>query len=635
LAESKENYQLLFDNINDAVFVLEYNWKDKQTGRFLVVNAVACERYGYTQEEFLTMRPQDIDDPAASALIPEALRKLAEDGYTVWEGLHHTKSGRIIPVEISNVLFDYHGQPTILATVRDISERKQVEEKIMEVTRRLQLATNAGRLGIWEWDITTNALIWDERMLELYGLTPATFINVLESWIKCLHPDDCLTAQSVLHTAVASGCDYDSEFRVVHPDGTVRHLRAHAAIVLDPAGHPLRMVGFNQDITEQKQAQQALQLAKDAAERANSAKDEFLAKLSHELRTPLTPVLLAVADLEDEPGLPDNVRSDLAMIHRNIDLEAHLINDLLDVNRIMQGKLTLHRETLDLHQKIHDALSYVNRDLVKKQIKLTLQLSAQQTDIDGDPARVQQIFWNLLSNAIKFTPEAGAVSVRTSNTPDNQVLVEISDTGLGIKPEMLARLFEPFQQGEQQITRRFGGLGLGLAICKTLVDMHGGSIVATSTGLDQGSTFTVQFPVVKLVPRPPVPPTTVPKTTVPSQAKQRILFVEDHPDTALLVVRFLTHWGYKVDQVDTVAAALQHAEAGFDLLITDLGLPDGSGYDVMRKLSEKGPVKALVTSGFGMDIDQQRSRDAGFHAHLTKPVDFRELHGLLQKLLGT
>ena len=385
---------------------------------------------------------------------------------------------------------------------------------------------------------------------------------------------------------------------------------------------------------ERRQAEESLRCAKEAADTANHAKDDFLAKLSHELRTPLTPVLLATSQLLSQTDLPAATRDDLAMVQRNLDLEARLLDDLLDVSRILNGKMSLHREVIDIHQKIKETLTIVSASIQARGLHLIVDLQATHSHVDGDPARVQQAIWNLLSNAIKFTPESGHITITTAND-DGHVLVHVADSGMGILPELLPRLFDAFEQGSRLTTRHYGGLGLGLTICKSVMEMHGGSISAKSQGPGHGSTFTLRFPTVTLPAATAPVPAAAPGDMVPSRTL-RVLLVEDHADSARLLSRVLRSWGYEVQLAHSVASALAAASVeAFDLLISDLGLPDGSGHDLMRQLAAKGPVNAIAVSGYGTEEDVGRSKDAGFAEHLTKPVTPASLRAAIQRIIAS
>src|SRR5256714_242677 len=364
--------------------------------------------------------------------------------------------------------------------------------------------------------------------------------------------------------------------------------------------------------------------------RSNLAKDQFLAMLSHELRTPLTPVLASALALESEQGLPENIHESLHMIRRNVELEARLIADLLDLTRISKGKVQLNFEVDDAHRLLHNALEIYQSEIVRKQLTLRLDLAAQKVHLRADPARLQQIFWNLINNAVKFTPDGGQISISTSNDSDGQFHVQIADSGLGIEPETLPKIFDAFEQGSRT---QFGGLGLGLAISKNLVEAHKGSIRVESAGRDKGTKFSLAFPTCQKPDRDAVP--TV-RRQVSQRQSMRILLVEDHEDTNRSLTNLLRRRGYYVQSAASLQSALElSAKEEFDVLISDLGLPDGSGIELMQKLSSARPLVGIALTGFGMEEDIRKTREAGFKYHLVKPIDLTKLDQLIQQSVAT
>lgn len=369
----------------------------------------------------------------------------------------------------------------------------------------------------------------------------------------------------------------------------------------------------------------AAQKARAEAERANLAKDNFLAMLSHELRTPLTPVLTSALVLESE-ALPENIRESLQMIRRNVELEARLIDDLLDLTRISKGKVQLSLEVVDAHRLLRNALEICQEEIDQKHLNLHLDLAAQKFWLKADPARLQQIFWNLIKNAVKFTPNGGELRVSTRDESENRFGVEISDTGIGINPEALPKIFDAFEQGERT---RLGGLGLGLAITKSLVETHHGTITARSEGRNKGATFTAIFPVSTEVADTAEP---AQPTATKERQSMHILLVEDHVDTNRSLTTLLRRRGYKVQPAVSVQSALDLAATErFDVLISDIGLPDGSGIDLMRSLQGTGSFLGIALTGYGMEEDIRKSYDCGFNHHLVKPVDLNKLDHLIQQ----
>jgi len=384
-----------------------------------------------------------------------------------------------------------------------------------------------------------------------------------------------------------------------------------------------------------------------ALSKANRTKDQFLAALSHELRTPLAPVLMMTQALEADESLPHAAREDLALIRRNVELEARLIDDLLDVTRVAHGKLTVNPRPVDAHEAIRQAYNTCRAGERHRRLDaLTLELGAARPWVHADPARLQQVVWNLLKNAIKFTPEGRPIVLRTRNVNgadgDDELVIEVVDAGRGIDPDLLPRIFNAFEQGEGAVTRQFGGLGLGLAICKAVVDLHGGRIEALSEGPDRGATFRVHLKTIAH--RPPIKmrescgaATEPPATTTAARRPLRILLVEDDAGTATIMARLLGRYQHSVKTATTVRSAMETADecAGqFDLLISDLGLPDGSGHVLMEEIRRRYAIPGIALSGYAMEEDLRLSSEAGFSAHLVKPVDLGELTATIDRLAG-
>jgi PAS domain S-box-containing protein len=415
-------------------------------------------------------------------------------------------------------------------------------------------------------------------------------------------------------------------------DGSIKHVLIDCTALWEE-GRFIHTQCFTRDITEQKRASLALRSAKEAAEAATLAKDNFMAALSHELRTPLTPVLATLSAWETADDFPPALRSDMTMVRRNIELEARLIDDLLDLTRIVKGKLVVHPETLDLHSLVESVVRITRGDMTRAGLELSVQLEAKRSLVRADPGRMQQVFWNLLKNAAKFTPAGGAIEIRTWNRPDDRLCVAIRDSGIGISPQMLPRLFKPFEQGNEEMVKRFGGLGLGLTIAKTLLNIQGGEIIAESDGIGRGATFTITLP---LTTEPLAPAQAPPPITVPASAMRfRVLLVEDHEDTARILSLLLSKVGHEIELVSSLHEAIGRLQSGeFDLLISDIGLPDGSGLDLIRHVRQRlrRQMPAIALTGYGMEEDVARCKTAGFDEHLTKPVNFQHLQSVIQRV---
>ena len=424
--------------------------------------------------------------------------------------------------------------------------------------------------------------------------------------------------------AKAAGLQSAFIFPLVAPSGTFGAIELFSAETLACDEGLLaiaRVLGTQVALyIERKRTEDELRRQKEAAEAANQAKDKFLAALSHELRTPLNPVLMwACAALDDEE-LSESVREGLQMVCRNIELEARLIDDLLDLTRIARGKLKLDRQPRDANALLKHAVEIVRSQFSGKKLQLAVYLKARNHVVNADATRLQQVFWNLLKNACQFTPEGGEIEIYTYDAAPATFCLQISDTGTGIDADLMPKLFTAFEQG--RITSG-EGLGLGLAICRGIIEMHGGTLSGANRTDGPGATFTVRLNTVAEMDESE---RAGPGPTPTGSRKLRILVVEDHVETANVLRKLLERAGHDTIvamNVRQALAALGSTEV--DLLLSDLGLPDGSGFDLMRELARTSSAKGIAVSGYGMEEDVRRSREAGFSAHLTKPINAQNL----------
>ena len=392
----------------------------------------------------------------------------------------------------------------------DVDDLKRAQFDLRQSEGRSRLAMEAAGLGFWDWNIG-KLVKWSPEHNRMLGIPPDIHEGPYELFISYIHAGDKEAVHRALQRAKEQRVDFEGEFRSSGIDGEIRWLSGHGRAYYDEqTGRPVRMIGVIRNITERKRFEEQLhghqqklqsalaaaELAREQAEAAGRAKDQFLAVLSHELRTPLTPVLMAVSAIGSEEGLSEDVLDALDMIQRNIKVEARLIEDLLDLTRITRSKVELQLEQLDLHITLERALRTCESDIETKNLHLRLQLSAKQSLIVGDCNRLQQVFWNLINNAVKFTAEGGEILIQSYNK-EGQIVIEVSDTGVGIVPELLTRIFNPFEQGESDSVRQFGGLGLGLALSKAAVDAHHGRLIACSEGKNRGATFALELATVR------------------------------------------------------------------------------------------------------------------------------------------
>jgi PAS domain S-box-containing protein len=898
IREREQRFTTLFNGMEDWILVYHIT-PDYQPKKLIEVNEQACKRLGYSREELLTLSVTDIID--SPTLIPQVyIEKLQKLKHIVVESVHRTKTGELIPVEVSATLFTLNGLPTIQAICRDITKRKQAAETLRASQERLILANQVGKIGTCEWDFATGKLTWSEEMEALFHLAPGSFEGSYEHWLKRVHPEDRANADAAAQRSVAEGIDFDTEFRILLPDGNVRWVVGKAQIFYDSSGKPYRLIGVNMDITDRKKVEEELRtsaerlslaltaakmgdwswdaktdmvtfspqaaemfgipegaymtwtemqnllhpedrdrtklaveqaitensdydveyrvihrdgemrwvavkgkaqynacgevlgmlgvvqditsrkqveaereelllreqvarveaetakeeiskilesitdgflaldrqwrfvyanhegtrtlgksaqellgknlweelpelaetsfgrlyhqaiaegvpleledyyppfqtwfsvraypseaglslyfrnindrkraeaereqllerekIAREQAEAANRVKDEFLAVLSHELRTPLNPILGWTRLLQTGTLDKEKTALALATIERNTKLQTQLIEDLLDISRILQGKLTLNVYPVDLAITIEAAKETISLAAEAKLIQIRTDLKSSLC-VMGDANRLQQVIWNLLSNAVKFTPNSGEIDVQLKSI-GNYAEITVKDTGKGINAEFLPYVFEYFRQADSSITRKFGGLGLGLAIARQIVELHGGNIKAESLGEGLGATFTVRLPLIINV--------------TPSSQKnlnlnhnlnlqnQQILIVDDEADTRELIAFLLEHWGATVVTAASAIEALNLLEKLTpDLLISDIGMPDMDGYSLLRQVRSLNLTKqipAIALTALASEEDQKKAILAGFQLHIPKPLELEQLTQAIITLLNT
>ena len=491
------------------------------------------------------------------------------------------------------------------------------------------LVDSVEEYAIYMLDPTGNVVTWNPGAQKIKQYAAKEIIG---KNFACFYTAEDVAAEKPernLRGAAREGRIRDQGLRV-RKDGSTFHAEVVITALRDSEGKIRGFSKVTRDMTDQIRSRET-EAAKIAAEKAGKAKDHFLAALSHELRTPLTPALAAANYLADNAAkLPAEFVEDVEIIKRNVRLQARLIDDLLDLTRVTRGKLELQFEDVDAHILVRDAIEIANSAIAAKKLNLSAHLDAKEHYIRADSIRIQQVFWNLINNAVKFTPPGGKIDILTSNDDHSRFQFEITDNGIGIEVERQTSLFAPFEQADPSIRRQFGGLGLGLAISKHLINLHGGTIEVHSRGRSYGSTFKLALDAVTK---------RTEKSGVDSQAPRkpakslRILLVEDHEDTRHTLSRLLTHFGHQISVADNTQSALEiMASQKFDVVLSDIGLPDGSGYDVISQVKRKQPVKAVAITGFGTDEDVRRGKEAGFDFHLVKPIDFHELRNVLDKV---
>jgi len=509
-------------------------------------------------------------------------------------------------------------------------------QSLREKQERLDAARTAAATGTFVWHAETNNFESDESLNALCALPEDRSLRSLTQFLDLMHFDDRERVRSALVTSSQTGTDLAVEFRIIRPDWAACWLFCRGRVIRggDRGGNYIAAACV--DVTERKTAEAEIARARDAAVAAGRAKDEFIAALSHELRTPLNPVLLVASDAASRIEFPAAAREAFASIAKNARLEARLIDDLLDLTRIAQGKLSLDLELLDLNNVLDEAIEKVRPELAEKQQELHWQRSLSPFCVSADLTRLQQVFWNVLKNAVKFTPAGGTITVSTQAS-DGWVDVEITDTGIGMTAEEIARGFRMFSQGDHAAdlgAHRFGGLGLGLAISRTLLELQGGQISARSPGRNAGSTFTIRLRLEEKPAASEEKPATSNLSPDPGSKGARILLVEDHEPTRFAVERLLKRRGFVVVSSGTAEEALSIADGEkFDLVISDIGLPELDGFSLMARLRDSHGLRGIALTGYGMEEDLERSRAAGFVSHLIKPIDVQKLEAALADAL--
>ena len=628
LQKREERFRLLVESVQDfAIFMLDPDgcvatWNSGARRNFRYsAQEIVTQHFSqfYTEEEKKAGRPRwDLDCARVQG-------RIEDEGWRVRKG-----GARFWAFAVITAMRDVKGRLIGFAIVtRDLTERKEAEAKLRATEEQFRLLVDGvDEYAIYLLDCMGNIASWNVGAQRVKGYTASEIIG---KNFACFYTAEDVAAgrpQRNLERARADGHVRDQGLRV-RKDGSTFHAEVVLTALRDEGGNLRAFSKVTRDVTDHIERRDA-ETAMIAAEKANKAKDDFLAALSHELRTPLTPALAAASYLVDNAEkLPSEFGEELDTIRRNVRLEARLIDDLLDLTRVTHGKVDLRFERVDAHDCVRQALEITQSTIADKGLKLSVSLRAENHHIRADSVRIQQVFWNLINNAVKFTASGGQIEICTSNNENGRFEFAITDTGIGIDAERQRSLFTAFDQGDRTAARQFGGLGLGLAISKHLIDLHDGAIAVESRGRSYGATFRVTLDAVADTVGEDQDVQPLQKPVKPL----RILLVEDHGDTRRTLSRLLTHFGHDISVADCTQSAKEIVDAKeFDVLLSDIGLPDGSGYDVITHAKQKRPIKGVALTGFGMDEDIRKSKEAGFDFHLTKPVDFAELRTVLGQL---
>jgi PAS domain S-box-containing protein len=652
LSAQQEWFRVTLGSIGDAVIASDPD------GQVTYMNDSAEALTGWTADEAVGRALADVfhivnektrlpvDNPAALVMRSGHIVGLANHSVLI------DRNGTERPIADSAApIHDLHGRIIgVVLVFRDVTEERRAEEAIAEQREWFETTLESIGDAVIATDVQGRVEFMNPIAEHLTGwrLSEASG-RKCDDVFRIANEDTRRTVENPVTRVLAEGTivGLANHTVLISADGTERPIDDSGAPIRSRAGRIVGVVLVFRDVTDRRRSEverrdaaaererllEAERAARGAAERASRVKDEFVAMVSHELRTPLNAMLGWTQLMTMKDADQAVVKHGVEVIARNTRVQSQLISDLLDVSRIVSGKLSLNIRQVDLPTVVADAIETVQKDADEKGVVIGRQFENTVGSVAGDPARLQQIVWNLLSNAIKFTPKGGTVTVRLDRAgPDAQITVV--DTGVGIKPDFLPHIFDRFQQADQSITRRFGGLGLGLSIVKHLVELHGGSIHAESSGESHGSVFSIVLPSSSRVETPDSQPL-VPKwheVQPPASLNGiRVFIVEDEPDTREFLERFLTAHGADVVAVSTARealATLPRWEA--DLLVSDIGLPDMDGYDLMqqvRRLEAKNcaTIPAIALTAYARTEDRTRAFRAGYQAHLAKPVEPAEL----------
>jgi PAS domain S-box-containing protein len=501
-------------------------------------------------------------------------------------------------------------------------ERTRAEDLARRNEQRLRFALEAASMGTWDWDLITNQLQWSDNLERIHGLPPGTFDGTFASYEREVHPDDRARVLASIQRAVTEGVPHEVEYRIVAPDGTVRWVEGHGRVEFE-GGRPVRMSGVCMIVTRRKEAELA-RLA--AAEEASRLRDEFLATLSHELRTPLNAILGWVQMVQSGGLPPERERHAVEVIARNARLQAQLIEDILDVSRIITGRIDIEPEDVPVSQLVENVVGGMLPTAQARKIALNLDVPDGLPSVLGDPKRLHQVLGNVISNAIKFTPDSGQINV-CCQLDDGGLAIEVRDTGVGIDPAFLPLVFERFRQADSRSTRRSGGLGLGLAIARHLIEQHGGRIGASSEGVGTGTTIRMWLPIRDGEASSRPASSNVAHDDDPCVELRlegaTVVVVDDQHDSRELVSILFEQCGATVVRCASAAEALDALGRGpVDLLVADIAMPDMDGYELIaqvRKRHQRTP--AIAVSAYARPQDRARALAAGYQGYCAKPLD--------------
>ncbi len=631
LQASERQLHSLAENIPDILTRFDRDY------RLVFVNAAIRQVSGRPVEEILGRTTRELGLPVDLCDRWEAALTRVFDSGTA-EEIESTLAGpvgltyfasRLVPEPNSDGRIEQ-----VVGITRDITQRRQDELSVRESAQRLQMALTAAAAGAWSWDIRNNAIEWSAENYLLYSRSSSLGPPSYGGWLSTMHPDDRAGVDHAVQEALSGKtAEFRVEFRLLPADNDSRWILSIGKVAFDDGGEAVRMVGLNLDIHERKRTEMALR-------EEDRRKEEFLATLSHELRNPLAPLTNAIELLKLAPAGVAVTGAAVAIMERQVGNLTRLVDDLMDVARIRNGKIELKITEVSIGEVVRLAVEACLSLIERAQHRLTVVVEPAYIAVKGDEVRLTQVLTNLLNNAAKYTPNGGRIDLQ-AGIEEGHAVVRVIDSGAGIPPTMLVDVFELFTQVDATRDRSGGGLGIGLSLVRKVVELHGGTVRADSRGLGSGTTFEIRLPLLTTAEADagndadPVLPVRAlaPQHSVPVDATRRILLIDDNVDGAETMASMLRLRGYLVwtahDGGTGLATALAIRPA---VIVVDIGLPIVDGYEVARRVRTEPNlphVRLIALTGWGSMGDQARAMQAGFDAHCTKPIDLTALESLL------
>jgi PAS domain S-box-containing protein len=621
LAQSEARHRGVLENMEEGftLFDREFN--------ILEVNEAAMRLVKLSRDEMVGRSHWELFPGTYESVLGRLYRDVASHGRSGrLEHLYRYPDGREQWFEVRA----FRVGDGVAAVFQDVTERRKMQEELAASFERVQLALDAGAIvGTWVWSIPEDNLVADERFAQSFGLDPARLKQgtPIEYAFAAIHPEDTDRVRAAVDLALAQGGRYACQYRVLR-SGAYRWVEASGRVELDARGRPSRFPGVLLDIEERRRIEAERDQMLEALKLADRRKDEFLAMLAHELRNPLAPISTAAHVLKLSGADAGRVSEASNVISRQVGHLTRLVDDLLDVSRVTRGLVQLEREPVDMRAVVSTAIEQVKPLIQSRGHELRTRIGAGACTVKGDYHRLVQIVANLLNNAAKYTPQGGTIEVGLAPASDRLHLTVV-DNGVGIAPEMIDQVFELFTQAERTPDRGQGGLGIGLALVRTLVELHGGTVRASSPGPGEGSAFHVELSLDASEPgsQPQGGPSG-------ASSSCRIFLVDDNLDAAHTLREVLELMGHSVALAHDASSALERIGSSprWDAIILDIGLPDMSGYALAQRLREHASARQstfIALTGYGQVHDRTNSRAAGFQHHLVKPADISRLEEIL------